>query len=56
VSYDFLRLREPAKGTDPCKVALADRLREQLGRDSLAYGMCGRDDSWFEVQEVGAQD
>ena len=55
VSYDFLRLREPAKGTDPCKVALADRLREHLGWDSLAYGTRRRERSWFEVQEVQAQ-
>jgi len=56
VSYDFLRLREPAKGTDPCKVALADRLREHLGTDSLAFSAHQREASWFDVREVGAKD
>ena len=46
MSYDFLRLREPAKGTDPGKVALADRLREHLGKNSLAYGTHRREGSW----------
>jgi hypothetical protein len=56
VSYDFLRLREPAKGTDPCKVALVDRLREHLRRESLACPTRRRAESWFEVREVRAHD
>jgi len=56
VDYDFLHLREPAKGTDPCKLALAGRLREHLGWDSLANGTSRPEGYWFEVREVRAQD
>ena len=51
VMYDLLRTEEPTKGTDPCKLAVAERVRSHLGWSTLAVNATKQAPRYFSVWE-----
>jgi hypothetical protein len=51
VMYDLLRREEPTKGTDPCKLAVAERVRSHLGWPTLAANATKQAPRYFGVWE-----